>query len=315
MQSYVVRRVAQFLPVLLVGAIVVWGMTYALPGDPATVLAGENATADQIAAIQNRLALDRPVWEQFGTWFAHALQGDLGDSYSSGRAVGELLVDRFPATLQLAAFAMFLVIILSIPIGMLVALRPGRRSTRLIDAFLAISLAAPSFWIGVLLILAFSVKNGLLPSASVFVPFWEDPTGALRNTVMPSVAIALHASSVTARFVASSLSEVMNSDFVRMARAKGASEGRVIFRHALRNALLPTVTMVGLQLGALLGGVIVIEVVFTYPGLGRLLYSAIDTRDYALLQGAVLVVLVVFLVVNLAVDLAYALLDPRIRLS
>ncbi len=314
MRAYVIRRLAQFLPVLVLGAVAVWAMVYALPGDPAQLLAGENATPQQLAAVRGRLGLDQPMWQQFLTWIGHALRGDLGTSFVSGRTVSSLLVDRIPATIQLAALTLLFVVVLAVPLGMVVALKPGTWLARAVSVFLAATLATPGFWLGLLLIALFSVHYRLLPAASVFIPLWKDPIGGLTNVVMPALALALHASSVTARFVASSLSDVMDSDYIRTARAKGAPERTVLLRHATRNAMLPTVTVVGLQLGAFLGGAIVVEVVFTYPGLGRLLYTAIGSRDYALVQGVILFILVVFLVLNLLVDLLYAYLDPRIRL-
>jgi len=313
MRAYVIRRLGQFIPVLLLATIIVWAMLFALPGSPAQVLAGEDATPEQIAAIEARYGLDQPVWLQYLTWLGHLFQGDWGTSLVNGHAVAQLIGDRLPATAQLAVLAMALTLVIAVPLGIAVGLHPRSWYGRLTNGFLATGLAAPTFWIGLLLILLLSVKLNWLPAASRFVPFWESPVGALRHTILPALAIALHASTVTARFVASSLSEVMHRDFIRTARAKGASEGTVLRRHALRNALVPTITVVGLQLGSLLGGAVVTEVVFAYPGLGRLLFTAIDGRDFSLIQGSVLVVIAIFIVLNLLVDVLYAFLDPRIR--
>lgn len=315
MRAYIVRRLAQFLPVLLLAMAGIWAMIYALPGSPASVLAGDNATSVEIAAIEARYGLDQPVWTQFFTWLGNAVQGDLGISFSTSTPVGELLLDRLPATIQLAVLAMVVVLVLAIPLGMVAALKPDTWYGRAVQGFLAAGLAIPTFWLGLLLIIAFSVQLGWLPAASTYNPIWEDPVAVLEHTLLPALAIGLHASTVTARFVATSLTDVMEHDFVRTARAKGANEGTVIARHALRNALLPTVTVVGLQLGTLLGGAIVVEVVFTYPGVGRLLFGAISSRDYALIQGALLLVVVIFVVLNLLIDVLYAYLDPRIRLT
>jgi peptide/nickel transport system permease protein len=315
MHAYLVRRLAQFVPVALLAAIGVWALIYALPGDPAQALAGENATDAQVAAIRERLSLDRPIWEQFISWLGNVLTGDLGESFVSGQSVGALLAERLPATIQLAALSIIVGLVIALPLGMVVALRPRSWPGRLVNVYLATGLAMPTFWLGMLLIIAFSVQLQVLPASSSFVAIWDDPGAALRNVILPAAAIGLHISAITARFVATSLSETMTRDFVRTARAKGALERRVVVRHALRNALLPTVTVVGLQLGALLGGALVVEVVFNYPGIGRMIYSAIGARDYALVQGTVLFVVVAFLVINLIVDVLYAYLDPRIRLG
>lgn len=315
MISYLVRRIAQFVPVLLLATVVVWAMIYALPGSPAQVVGGTDATPEQLAAIRERMGLDRPLWQQFGSWLDNALHGDLGRSFISGRSVNSLIMDRLPATAQLAVLAMVVILVLAVPMGMIAALAPRTWLGRAVNAVLAIGLSVPTFWLGILLILAFSIRLGLLPAASEYVPFWQSPLGALKSGILPALSLGLPPATITARFVAASLSEVMGKDFVRTARAKGAPEAVVVTRHALRNALLPAVTMSGIQLGHLLGGAIVIEVVFTYPGLGRLLYSALSSRDYALIQGIVLFAVLVFLVLNLVIDVLYAYLDPRIRMG
>lgn len=315
MRAYIVRRLLQFIPVAVLASIAVWAMVYALPGDPAQAIAGENASDEQVQAIRERLGLDRPFWVQYGLWLGNAITGDLGDSFTSGQSVQSLLADRIPATVQLAAVAVVIAVAVAIPLGAAAALYSRSWLGRMVNTYLAAGLATPTFWLGLLLIIAFSVQMQALPAASDFVPIWENPAQAVENLILPAAAIGIHASAITARFVATSLGETMSRDFVRTARAKGAGEARVIVRHALRNALLPTVTIVGLQMGALLGGAIVIEVVFNYPGIGRLIYTAIGDRDYAVVQGGVLFVVTAFLAINLLVDLLYAYLDPRIRFT
>jgi peptide/nickel transport system permease protein len=312
-RAFLIRRTGQFVPVLLLGAIAVWAFIYALPGDPASVIGGSNATQAQLARIRGRLGLDRPVWVQFWSWLTHGIHGDFGVSSVSGVPVSTLLASRIPATVQLAVFALIFLIVIAGPLGLICGLFPRSLVGRLVRSWLSISLAIPPFWLGLLLILLVCVRLGILPSVSNYVPFWTDPIGAFRNTVLPALSLAVYSSSVAARFLASSVSEVMQSEYVRTARAKGAGRVRVVFRHALRNAMLPTITVVGLQLGLFLGGTIVIEAIFTYPGIGRLLYTALDSRDYAVAQATVLLILVTFLVVNLLVDVLYAALDPRIR--
>lgn len=315
MITFLLRRLAQFVPVLLIAAVAVWALVYALPGDPATVLAGLNATPEQIAATRVRLGLDQPLYVQFFTWFGHTLSGDLGTSSTSGYPVAELLGASIPATVQLALLAMIIALVVALPLGMIAALAPRSPGGRIVKGWLSLSLATPPFWTGLLLIIAFSVGLKALPAAPPFVPIWENPGKALRNTLLPALALGIYSGGVLARFVATSLSEMMESAFVRTARSKGASEARVIFRHALRNSLLPALTVGGLQLGSMLGGAVVMEVLFSYSGIGRLLFTAVSGRDYAVLQASIMFVVIVFLVINLVIDLLYAVLDPRIRLK
>ncbi|MEO3763189.1 ABC transporter permease [Streptomyces sp. B5E4] len=315
MYAYLIRRLLQFALVLFLGSLAVWAFVFALPGDPATVLTGPDAAPAELAATRERLGLDDSVVQQYVTWLGNAVTGDLGDSYFSAETVRSTLLDTVPATGQLAAFAMALTLLIGIPAGTVVALRPRSWAGRAADAYLTAGLAIPAFWLGLLLILVFAVRLGALPAASDYVPLFSDPVGAVRATILPALAIAVHASSVLARFLAASLREVMGRDYIRTARAKGVPERYVVRRHALRNAALPTVTVVGIQLGGFLGGTVVIEAVFNYPGLGRLLYTSIGERDYAVVQGGVLFVVAAFLCLNLLVDVLYAYLDPRIRLA
>ncbi|GAB3450784.1 ABC transporter permease [Actinophytocola sediminis] len=315
MYGHLIRRLLQFAVVLVLGSIAVWAFTFALPGDPASVLLGPDASAAELAATRERLGLGGSIVEQYLSWIGHAVAGDLGSSYYSGQPVVSELLDRIPATVQLAGFAMVLTLLIAVPVGIVVALRPHSVVGRVLQGYLTAGLAVPTFWLGLLLIIVLAVRLRWLPASSDFVPLWQDPGGALTATILPAVAIAVHTSSVTARFLATSLGEVMGKDYIRTARAKGVPERDVIRRHALRNASLPTVTVVGLQLGGFLGGTVVIEAVFNYPGLGRLLYTAIGERDYAIVQGGVLFVVATFLLLNLLVDVCYAVLDPRIRLT
>jgi peptide/nickel transport system permease protein len=315
MTSFLLRRLAQFIPVLVIGALAIWGFVYALPGSPAEIIGGAGASEAQIAAINARLGLSGPVWQQFATWLGHSLQGNLGTSAISGAPVSTLLGTAAPATAQLAIFAMVLLMVIAVPLGIAAGVRPRSIAGRIVNGFLSVSLAVPPFWLGLLLILAFSVKLHVFPPTNGYVPFFDNPGQALRGAFLPALALAIYSASVTARFLAASLGEAMRSDYIRTARSKGAGEIRVVLRHALRNALLPTMTVVALQLGALLGGAIIIEVIFTYPGLGNLLYTALGSRDYAVIQGALLLIVAIFLAVNLVVDLLYAVVDPRIRVS
>ncbi|TDD94175.1 ABC transporter permease [Jiangella asiatica] len=315
MYAYLIRRLAQFAIVLVLASIAVWAFIFALPGDPATVLAGPDASPTEQAAIRDRLGLDRSIIEQYATWLTHAITGDLGQSFYSTQTVTATLADYIPATAQLATLALALTLLIAVPVGTTVALRPRSLLGRLLSGYLTIGLAVPAFWLGLLLIIVFAVQLQLLPAAGDYTPFWHHPGQALRATILPATAIAVHASAITARFLATSLSDIMGRDFIRTVRAKGVPEHAVVRRHALRNAALPTITIIGIQLGGFLGGTVVIEAVFNYPGLGRLLYTAIGERDYAIVQGGVLFIVTTFLTLNLLIDLLYAHLDPRIRLT
>lgn len=315
MIGYLLRRVVQFVPVLILASVAVWALIYAAPGSPADAYAGENATPEQIAEIERALGLDRPIHEQYLTWLGRVATGDLGNSAVSGANVSEQLFGRIPATLYLGASAMVLGLLIAVPLGIYVAVRPRSWAAALVSGYQAAGLAVPTFWTGLLLTLLVGVKLRLLPIPAQYIPLWVDPAESLRNIFLPALTIALLIGAVVSRFLAASLAEVLDQDFVRLARSKGAPERSVIMRHGVRNALLPTVTVVGLQLGGLFGGAVVTEVVFNYPGLGRLLYNAVLSRDYPTVQGTVIFIVVVFLVLNLVVDVLYARLDPRVRLS
>jgi peptide/nickel transport system permease protein len=311
----VARRMAQLLPVLLAASLLIFLMIYAVPGGPVAAIVGENATPERIAAVTREFGLDRPVLVQYGAWLANALGGDLGASLHSREPVLALIAGRLPATLQLAAAATLVGLVVGVPVAILSALRPGTLLDRALSGWSALALGVPTFWVGILLILVFAVGLRLLPSASAYVPFWADPVAMLRNTALPALTLGLYVSGIFARFLRASLVSELRADYVRTARAKGVAARALVLRHALRNALLPFVTVVGLMLASFVGGTVVTEAVFTYPGLGRLLVTAIGTRDYPLIQGCVLVILALYMLLNLAVDLLYALIDPRVELS
>jgi peptide/nickel transport system permease protein len=315
MLLYITRRLAQFIVVLALGSVAIWSIILLIPGSPAVAMVGLDATPAELAAAEKAMGLDRPLWVQYAAWLERTLQLDLGRSLVNGVPVGEQLAQRIPASFQLAAFTMLVSLLAAFPMGIVAALRPRSAAGVAVGMFQAVTLAVPTFWVGILLMLLFSIEYRLLPSISRYVPLFQDPLGALRNTALPALSLAFYFSSVLSRFVTASLREVLAQDYLRMARAKGVPEGRVIWRHALRNALLPIVTIVGLQIGQLLGGAIVVEAVFSYPGLGRLLYSAVVGRDYPVVQGAILFAMLAFLTINLLVDILYARLDPRITLQ
>ena len=315
MIAFVARRLLQLLPVLLVASVGIWGMIYAVPGGPVGAIAGENATPEQIAAIRRQLGLDRPVLAQYASWLAGAARGDLGTSLQSREKVGGLIAQRIPATVQLGLAATLVGLLLGVPVALLSALRPGGAVDRALSVWNALAMGVPTFWLGILLILLFAVRLRWLPSASGYVPFWDDPLVALRNLLLPAVTLGVYVSGIFARFLRASLLGELRADYVRTARSKGLRERQVVGTHVLRNALLPFVTVVGLSLASFVGGTVVTEAVFTYPGLGRLLIQAIGTRDYPLIQGTILFILLVYVGMNLAVDMLYAYIDPRIDIG
>lgn len=312
MIGFVLRRLAQLLPVLLLASMGIFAMIHAVPGGPVAVMLGENATAEQVAALTARLQLDRPLPLQYASWLSGALTGDLGLSLHSREPVLRLIGQRLPATLQLAGLATLIGLLIGVPVAIIGALRPGGLIDKALSGFSALALGVPTFWLGILLILLFSVELRLLPSASAYVPFWLDPWEMLRNTILPAFTLGLFVSGIFARFLRAALVSELRADYVRTARSKGLPERQVVGIHVMRNALLPFVTVVGLMLANFIGGAVVTEAVFTYPGIGRLLIQAISTRDYPLIQGCILVILVLYMAISLVVDLLYAYIDPRI---
>jgi peptide/nickel transport system permease protein len=313
MTSYVLRRLAQMLPVLLIASFAIFAMIYAVPGGPVAVIAGENATAEEIAEVTRRFGFDRPMVVQYADWLGRALTGDFGLSLHSRQSVLQLIGERLPATLQLALAAIIVALVIGIPVAVASAVRPNSWLDRLLSGWSALALGVPTFWLGILLILLFAVELRWLPSASRYVPLWQAPLDALRSLALPALTLGVYVSGVLGRFLRASLIGEARADYVRTARAKGVPEKRVVGLHIMRNALLPFITIVGLMMAHFIGGAVVTEAVFTYPGLGRLLIQAITTRDYPLIQGCILVILIAYMLINLAVDMLYAWIDPRIE--
>lgn len=312
MIGYVLRRIAQLAPVLLIASVGIWAMIYAVPGGPVGVIVGENATPEQIEQLTRDLGLDRPVLVQYADWLWRAVTGDLGNSVYSREPVLKLIGERLPATLQLAVAATIVALALGIPVAIASAVRPNGWLDRILSGWSALALGVPTFWLGILLILLFAVELRWLPSASNYVPFWQNPLGALRNVALPALTLGIYVSGILARFLRASLVSELDADYVRTARSKGLRERQVIGLHVMRNALLPFITIVGLMMANFIGGAVVTEAVFNYPGLGRLLISAIGNRDYPLIQGCIVVILVIYIAINLTVDILYAYVDPRI---
>ena len=313
MSSFIARRLVQLVPVLLIMCIVVFSTTLMLPGDPTASMLGEHATAEERTELRSELGLDQPVVVQFGKWLARAATGDLGRSLKTKEPVAQMLAARVPVTFELTLLAVALSLIIGVPLGILAALRRNSWIDTAVSAVAMSSMAIPYFWVGILLIMFFSIRLGWLPPSG-YVPFHVDPITNLKLMIMPAVTIGTAQAALVMRQTRAAMLGVLLQDFIRTARAKGAGEKRVIIRHALRNAMMPVVTVIGLQMGALIGGAVVTETVFSLPGLGRMIVDGIFERDFPVVQGAILVVVVGVLVINILTDLSYAMLDKRVQL-
>ncbi|MDZ7706679.1 MAG: nickel ABC transporter permease [Trueperaceae bacterium] len=302
------------IPTLFGVALIVFALMRAIPGDVVTSLVGleGNVSAERLDELRRMFGLDLPVHVQFGQWITAALQGDLGSSLRTGRPVATDLALRFPVTLELTFLGLAIALVLAVPLGVIAALHRGRWPDAVSSLFALLGLSIPGFFLGILLILAFSLRLGWLPPAG-YVPFAESPLDNLRHMLLPAASLGLILAAATTRIVRSSLLETLGRDYVRTARAKGLREQAVVYRHALRTALIPVVTVVGLQFGQLLGGAVIIEQVFSLPGVGRFALEGINLRDYPIVQGAVLLIAAAFVAVNLLVDVLYAVIDPRVR--
>lgn len=304
--SYLLRRLIYGLMTMAGVVLLVFLLIHLIPGDPVERLLGESARPADRQALTAALGLDQPLWRQLTTYVAGLSRGDLGDSLVSGQSVGGLIALHLPATLQLAVAALAIAIVVAMPLGVAAARRRDSVWDSGAMTFSLIGVSVPNFWLGPVLILVFSLWLGWTPVSG---------RDGLASLILPAVTLGTSLAAVLARMVRSSLLEVLDEDYVRTARAKGLGERAVVWRHALRNALLPVVTLLGLQLGALLGGAVITETVFSWPGIGSLLIDAIQARDYPLVQGCVLTISLAYVGVNLATDLVYALIDPRIQLA
>lgn len=314
MVAYVGARLVQAIPVLILASFVIFGFIRLIPGDPALALAGQNATPEQVEALRSRFGLDRPLMSQYLTWIGQAVRGDLGMSYITDRPVGELIRQRIPATIQLALGSVVVMLLVGGPIGVLTAIRPRNPLARVVGVVNAIALATPTFWLGLLLILYFSVSRRWLP-ASGYVGFAEDPTAAIKHLLLPALTLGAYGTAVLIRFLNASVTDALKADYVRVAYAKGLRERSVVIGHALKVALPPVITILAIQFGQLLGGAVVTESVFGWPGLGRLILDAIANRDYLVVQSTMLLFVTTFIVLNILADVSYALLNPRIRFA
>jgi len=314
---YMLKRILYNIPVVLLLTIFVFAMVRFLPGDPADILlSGEGGAEDPVvrAALMKELGLDKPIPVQYGLWLWRALHGNFGKSIYSEEAVFKLILDRFPATLYLAIFAMVVAIGVALPAGIISAVKRQKPADYGAMLFALLGISLPEFWFGIMLILFFSLWLPWLPSMGYLSPA-RDLLGSFKFLILPAIALGLRFAGVLTRMTRSSMLDELGQDYVRTARAKGLPEKSVILTHTLKNALIPTVTIAGLQFGTILGGTVVIEMVFSWPGVGQLIVNAILTRDYLVVQAAVLLLAIFFLIVNLIVDFIYTLLNPRIELA
>lgn len=312
MGSFVLRKVGAALIVLFLSSILVFLGVRALPGDPAIALGGENRDPTVLAQIRHEYGLDKPVPVQYAHWIGHALRGDLGTD-SRGLSVAHTIVVKLPITLELASLSVLLGVLIGIPVGIVSAVRRGKLSDYASTTSALVALSVPHFWLGLMMILVFAVNLHWLPAGD-YVSV-AHPLQNLRHMLMPAVVLGTGLAAVLARQMRSAMLESLGADYIRTARAKGLSEWSVVCRHALRNSLITVTTVIGLQLGALISGAVITEAIFSIAGFGRLTVESIQQRDYALIQGIVLVAASGYVIVNLGVDLAYSLLNPRIRVA
>ncbi len=314
MQRYLIRRLLLLVPTLILASILIFAIIALAPGDPARMMLGTQATPEEVALERARLGLDKPLPIRYAVWISDVLSLNLGRSLSNNRPVAALVGDAFPNTLRLALLSLAVAVGIGFPLGILAAVNANRRLDAIVTACSSLGLAVPGFWLGLLLIIFFSVQLQWLPASGIGdanKPFYQN----LQYLILPVITIAVSNLAVFSRYVRSAMIDILSADYVRTARAKGLAENVVIVRHALRNALIPVITIVGIQFGRLLGGAVITESVFSYPGIGRLVINSIGNRDYPVVQATLMLVVLIFLITNILVDASYAYLDPRVKLE
>lgn len=314
MITFLLRRLLYSVVVLFGVLAVAFALVHLVPGDPVRIALGTRYTPEAYQALRSASGLDRPLITQFFSYAGSALTGDLGVSFRNGEPVTATLLERLPATVSLAIVGIVIALVIAVPAGIYSALHRGRAGDGIVRVASQFGVSIPDFWMGILLIGLFASTLGWLPTSG-YRPLLSDPGGWLRHIVLPGLTVGLVAGAIMTRYVRSAVLEVAEAGYVRTARSKGLAPAVVTSRHIVRNALVPVLTITGIQLATILGGVIVVEVVFAWPGLGRLTYNAVAARDYPVIQGAVLLIAALFLLINLIVDVLYAVVDPRIRLS
>ena len=332
MFTYITRRVIGTIPVIILISLLVFLLVQAAPGDPADLLLSDEATKADVDEARQRWGLDQPIWVQYWKFLIAALHGDLGTSFRYADPVLTMILDRLPATIELAVFSILIAVLLGVPLGVWAGARPNSWADNLGSLFGFFGISMPNFWFGIMLILVVSGMLNLLPSAgrdtygvagdpltgfylldSLLRGNWKALGDGLSHIILPAVALGTNMMGILMRVTRSSVLEVMHEDYITTARAKGINENVVLWRHAVRNAMIPIITVVGLELGTLLSGSIIVETVFSWPGSGALLIAAITARDYPLITGTVLTYTMIFVIINLSIDMLYAVIDPRIR--
>jgi peptide/nickel transport system permease protein len=312
MQKYIARRLLQTVLVLFVMSVLIFAALRLLPGDPAVALLGKKGTSAALAEVRHELGLDRPIFVQYFIWIKSVLRGDFGISMVTKQSVTEMLKQKLPATLLLTAAATLVGLMMTIPLGIISGLRPHSLIDNFATTFSLLGVAMPSFWVGIVLVIFFGVDLRILPAGGYVKPS-EDLGQSLLHLILPAITVGIQLAASETRFLRSGMLDVMGADYIRTARAKGLGENTVVLRHALKNALLTVVTVFALDFGTLLGGELVVETVFFWPGIGMLLVKSIQNRDYGAVQAVVLFVTIIYVGVNMLADLAYGYLDPRIR--
>jgi len=312
MSKYIIRRLIQMIPVLFLVSIIIFSIIHLIPGDPAAIIAGTNASDEQLIALRRQYGLDKPLWTQYFIWLGNVARGNLGNSLINGFPVNELIRQRIPATVELAFAAAVIGALIALPLGIFSALRPGSIIDFATTIFSALSFAVPGFWLAILFVLFFSLQLKVLPPSGR-PEFSTQPIEHLKSLIMPAFTLGIAMAAKLTRYLRSSMLDELSKDYVRTARGKGLSERTIVLRHVLPNSLIPVVTAFGLQVGDLLSGAIIIESIFSWPGIGRLTIQAINWRDYSILQASVMFVVFAFLIVNLLTDLVYGLINPQIR--
>ena len=314
MGRFIVRRLLASIPVLFLVSLITFGLLWLVPGDPASVFLDASATAEALNRVRHELGLDRPFLLRMGDWYLRLLQGDLGTSLLLNRSVTSAIFERLPVTLSLTALAFVVSVLIGVAAGVLAAVRHGRAADQGMMSLALLGLSIPEFWLGLVLIWLVAVLLPIFPAGD-YVAFTQNPWQWARHIALPTFTLACVQMGFVARMTRSSMLEVLGQDFVRTARAKGLPERYVVIRHGLVNAMVPVVTVMGIMVGALLGGAVVTEQVFSIPGLGRLIIGAVLSRDFPVIQGGLLFLATIYLVVNIVVDLLYAVVDPRVRLE
>lgn len=314
MGHFLIRRLAGAFLVLVLVSLMSFALIWLVPGDPAAAFLDASATPDQVAKLRNALGLDLSLPQQMLGWYGRVLSGDLGQSILLNRSVTAALIERLPVTLSLAALALAFAVFFGVAAGIIAAVNHNRWPDQAVMTTALLGLSVPDFWLGLVMVLVFAVSLGWLPSGG-FTPFLQSPTEWLRGMVLPALTLGLVQVGFIARMARASMLDTLSQDYVRTADAKGLAKLHVVLRHALPNAMIPILTVIGIVSGALLGGAVIVEQVFSIPGIGRLIVGAIASRDFPVLQGGLLFLAVVYLAINLVVDILYAVVDPRVRLA